>query len=168
MKTRALAWLFLLICGVAKAEQGCAPGFYPGGMQPGGPICVPSPGYGTTNNTADAGGGTVWANRWGAVALGEGDDGVSVAGVAEGLPSRGKAKRAAITDCESGGGHKCEIFVSYTNQCITLATGGGYTSGGTAASVQEADSVALSRCSANSSGTCRVLYQACSLPEKVR
>jgi hypothetical protein len=168
METRALPWLLLVICGVARAEQGCAPGFFPGGAQPGGPTCVPIPGYGTTNNVAGPNSRPVWANRWGAVALGEGGDGISVAGVAEGLPSRGKAKRSAIADCKVGGGQKCEVFVSYTNQCITLATGPGYTTSAMAGSIREAESVALSKCSANSSGVCRVLYQACSLPEQVR
>ena len=163
----ACSMLFLFSAST-KAEQGCAPGFYPGGSQPGGAICVPIPGYGTTNNTTATGGGAVWANRWGAVALGDGSDGVAVAGVAEGLPSRGKAKRVALNDCKSGGGQNCEVIVAYTNQCVTLATGPGYTSYGHAASIREAEGIAMGKCARESSGACAVLYRACSLPEQIR
>ncbi|QNP40870.1 DUF4189 domain-containing protein [Lysobacter terrestris] len=120
--------MLLAFAGAALAEQGCASGFYPGGAQPGGQICVPIPGYGTTNNTG-AEGSSVWANRWGAIAIGNG-----VAGVSEGLPSRGKAKRTALDDCKAGGGMDCKVIVAYVNQCVALATGSGDSSYGRAPS----------------------------------
>lgn len=169
MHVKVLVFLILLLSGgPARAEQGCAPGFFPGGAQPGGPICVPIPGYGTTNNTTEPGGAAVWAHRWGAVAFGDGSDGIAVTGVAAGLPSRGKAKKVALNDCKSGGGQNCEVVVAYTNQCITVATGSDHTSYASAASLREAEGIAMSKCTRGASGTCSVLYQACSLPEQVR
>lgn len=168
MSTRVLIFVMLLLAArVVSAEQGCAPGFFPGGMQPGGPICVPIPGYGTTNNTTSTG-DSVWSSRWGAIALGGGVDGVDVAGVSEGLSSSRKAKRAALEDCKSDGGSDCRIIVSYTNQCVALATGPGGTSHGRAASVTRAEVLAMEACSSSSTGRCEVIYSACSMPEQIR
>lgn len=167
MDVRISACALLFLAGIVRAEQGCAPGFYPGGSQPGGAICVPIPGYGTTNSTS-ASGGPVWASRWGAVAIGETKEGWSVAGSAEGVTSRGKAKRTALEDCKSQGGNACAVFVAYTNQCVALATGPGHTTYGRAASVGEAEAIAVSECQSASSGACAVFYRACSLPEQIR
>ena len=157
-----LSLVLVLFSFGIKAEQGCAPGFFPGGNQPGGPTCIPIPGYGTTNNTTDSS-GAVWANRWGAIAFG-GD----VAGVSEGLPNRRKAKKAALEDCESGGGLNCKVVMTYFNQCAAVATGPGNGSYGQAPSLKVAEDLAMKEWSARSSGSCRVLYSACSMPERIR
>jgi hypothetical protein len=62
----------------------------------------------------------VWASRWGALAA---DDAAGILGVATNMSDENIAKTAAIRDCQSKGGTKCEIIGSYGNGCVALVVG---------------------------------------------
>lgn len=157
----------LLVCGWAHAEQGCAPGFFPGGTQPNGPVCVPIPGYGTTNATTSSSAPAhvpEWATRWGAIAIDETNSGV---GVAAGMSSKRRAEKAAMKGCRAKGGSACKINLIYQNQCAVIAWGDTQASVLGAATIQEASDVALEDCGKRTSN-CRIYYADCSLPERIQ
>lgn len=170
MKCKVM-WLMLFLVGGAHAEQGCAPGFYPGGTVPNGAICVPIPGYGTTNNTTSGatGGGTFtlpgWANRFGAIAI---DDSAKQGGIGtiEGMPSKGKAKSAALAQCRAtGGGAGCKVKSQYRNGCGAIAWGDAHYSTATGPNLEAASALAVEDCEKHTSN-CKIFYADCSLPER--
>lgn len=176
MKLRCLLILLAWGCatGHANAEQGCAPGFFPGGTQPNGPVCVPIPGYGTTNSTTSSPQpNNYWQLTWGAIAT---DEATGATGATVGHFSRGKAKRDAMTRCASLGGRDCKVILAYKNQCAVIAdpVEGGKLVPGTSISqsgpsIQEASDVALKSCNERNGGKqCQVLYSDCSKPVLIR
>src|SRR3546814_12141842 len=62
-----------------------------------------------------------WADSWGAIA----DDGHSIAGIVTGFPSKRKAKRGAIDECQKRGGEKCKVLRAFVNQCAAMIAGEG-------------------------------------------
>src|SRR3546814_9479812 len=62
-----------------------------------------------------------WADSWGAIA----DDGQSIAGIVTGFPSKRKAKRGAIDECQKRGGAKCKVLRAFVNQCAAMIAGEG-------------------------------------------
>ena len=156
----------LLASGWAQAEQGCAPGFFPGGTQPNGPTCVPIPGYGTTNNTTPPSISTPspqWATRWGAIAIDETNSGV---GVSVSMSSKRKAEKAAMKECRAKGGSSCRINLAYHNQCAVIAWGDTQASVLGASTIQEASAIAMEDCGKHTSN-CRIYYADCSYAERV-
>lgn len=161
--------LLLSISGSLYAEQGCAPGFYPGGAQPNGPICVPIPGYGTSSSAVPQPRGSQWQLTWGAIAS---DSETGATGVTVGHFSKGKAKREALAQCASIGGVACKIVLAYKNQCAVIAdpvengqavAGAGISQGGP--SIAVATELAISSCSAKNDGReCKIVYSDCTVP----
>lgn len=174
----ALAFLLILVGFSAFAEGRCPPGQYPIGDDRA-PGCAPIPGAG---GGADAAGSPVptgkWETRWGAIAedksVGSGS-GSYATGVSESRKSKKDASNAALDQCRSIGGRKCEILVAYYNQCVALAdpTAERRAAGGDlrasfarAEKVEQAKKMALERC--NSTGanqTCEIVYSGCSMSE---
>lgn len=159
--------LFLLALGVfasgtAGAEQGCSDGFYPGGAQPGGQVCVPIPGYGTSGG-ADQAPVEQWRPRWGAIAT----DPSGKTGIAGNASSKAKAERAALSQCKDKGGASCKVQISYRNSCGVLAWGSGYLAVASADTLSEASQLALGNCSKDSP-ECEVFFSDCSYAERVR
>lgn len=154
--------LGLVASGIARAEQGCSDGFYPGGSQPGGQVCVPIPGYGTSGGGNEQP-GERWQNRWGAVAMAP--DGK--AGAANDAPSKRQAEKIALGHCKSKGGTNCVVEISYRNSCGAVAWGSGKMSAARAGTVTEASNMALQSCS-EASSECEIYYSGCSLPERVQ
>lgn len=78
------------------------------------------------------------------------------------------ATRGAISDCEGQGGTKCQIMLTFRNQCaaITQRTDGGVFYGATAAKKPDAESRAIAKCGDMTS--CTVLYSQCNYPVRVR
>jgi hypothetical protein len=161
----------LAVSGRLYAEQGCAPGFYPGGNQPNGPICIPVPGYGTTNSTTTSpASGPKWQLTWGAIAMDlttTGNIGASV-----GHSSRGQAKREAMARCSVGGAKECVVQLTYKHQCAAVAWPTKVGALGVIAqsgpTIEEASRVALSRCEGYSGDACKIVYSDCTRPVLVR
>lgn len=150
----------------AHAEQGCAPGFFPGGAQPNGQICIPIPGYGTTNNvsmTQPSIPEEHWAARWGAIAI---DDRNSEVGAAVDMHSKRQAEKAAIAQCQGKAGGECKVRLAYFNQCGVIAWGDTHYVTAGSATIAEASELALHRCG-TASANCHIYYSACSYAERV-
>lgn len=159
----------LLILGVSmfapggvNAEQGCSDGFYPGGTQPGGQICVPIPGYGTSGGANQAP-IEQWRPRWGAIAT----DPSGKTGIAGNASSKAKAEKAALNQCKDKGGADCRVNISYRNSCGVLAWGGGFMAVASADTLSEASQLALGNCSKDSS-ECEIFFSNCSFPERIQ
>ncbi|WP_082578547.1 DUF4189 domain-containing protein [Lysobacter sp. Root690] len=166
---RIISLLVLLgLSQLAQAEQGCPDGLYPGGAAPG-QICIPMPGYGINGNS----GGEVqgaeprWATRWGAVAVGEDSKGSGILGKAESFPSKRKAEKAALANCEAKDGHDCEITHAYYDQCVAVAWGDTLVSTASAENSEKASQLAVEKCG-KSSTNCGIYYTGCSYPERVQ
>ncbi|MCY7306521.1 MAG: DUF4189 domain-containing protein [Rhodoferax sp.] len=177
MKAKCLLILsFLCIGGLVHAEQGCPPGFTLNASgAPGGPMCIPISGYGTTNNTTPPpASGPRWQLTWGAIAASS--SGTSDIGVSVGHFSKRKAKHEAIERCEMSSRKKCELVLAYKNQCAVIAwpSLNGETIGGTpmsqgGPSIEVASNLALSSCSAKNAGReCKIVYSDCTPPVLVQ
>lgn len=169
MKQKYLLVLGLLASGGATAEQGCAPGFFPGGTQPNGPVCVPIPGYGTTNNTSAPQPSTPevrWADRWGAIAI---DDAARKGGIGTvvGMSNKRDAKQAALARChEDGGGRGCEVKATFRNGCGVVAWGDAHYTTAVSVDIPGASELAMKSCGRKTSN-CEVFYADCSHPERI-
>lgn len=161
----SLPWTVLLCVlssGAAYAEGGCPPGERPINTTP--PegsaasmaSCMP---YETETPAVR------WANRWGAVA----DDGAGAFGASANESSKKKAQKAAIADCKKNGGAQCNVYMTYSNQCIAHATSD--VSSNTARAPDEASARqdSLAGCAKSGNGrACRIHYTASSLAVRVR
>lgn len=54
------------------------------------------------------------------------DDVDGVLGIVASLPSKRKAKKAAINECHKRGGKACEIGRTFANQCAAVIAGEGF------------------------------------------
>lgn len=123
MKTAYIVFFGLLfVADYAFAEGGCPDGLYPtGGGNGGWTSCAPIPGYDSGSaGQPNAPPAEVWAEQWGAIAV---DGGAGRFGGTDNNPSKRKAQKAAIKECQKNGGVKCKVMVSYRNQCGALAWG---------------------------------------------
>lgn len=171
MNAKYLMILSLLcIGGWVHAEQGCPPGFTLNASgTPGGPMCVPIPVYGTTNNTTPLpASGPRWQLTWGAIAI---DVTTGDIGAAVGYFSRGKAKREAIALCAAKGAKKCKVDLTYKNQCAVVAwpsiSGGRVISFG-GPTIEVASELALSTCATRGGGECQIVSSECTPPVMVQ
>lgn len=163
------SFVLALVGGVLTTEAGamgsCPPGYYqlPGPSQ--GVInCGPVPGGG--NHGAETN-GPRWASRWGAIAIDEGENNVGV-GAAVAMSSKRKAKQAALTECRSKGGRKCEISLIYDNQCAVVIAGVNYSRSHSGATVEIAAERGVKTCIEAGASQCQVYYKACSLPQQIQ
>src|SRR5688572_5879587 len=127
----------MLLCALVfpaavSAEQGCPDGFTPNAAGTPGMQCIPiggqtRPGAGSDTASAPE---PRWAKRWGAFTS---DASTGKVGVATGLVSRRKAEKEAVQDCKVRGGAKCEVLLTFNNQCASIASGAD-SIGGTAVS----------------------------------
>ncbi|MGO1072780.1 DUF4189 domain-containing protein [Lysobacter sp. CA199] len=119
---RWLPLLGLLVVGAAYAD-GCPDGTITNPIGAGGqPQCVPGANHQNWGGSGSSG-GPKYARRWGAFA---GDSASGKIGLAGGMPSKRKAERAAIAQCQSKGGANCKVEMAYYDQCGVMAYGGGY------------------------------------------
>lgn len=155
------------LVGTAPADaQSCPAGTTynpggPGGAQP----CIPISDYSGGSSSGSQG---HWATRWGAYATGE----QNKVGMASGMPSRGKAKEAAIAHCQSRGDTKCEVNFTYYNQCAIVVTspkseGPWINRFQSAATLEEASGVALEACRKDGGLDCKLKFPSCSYQEYV-
>lgn len=156
----------------ASAENGCPSGYTPNAAPtgtPGANQCIPIPGYGGPT-AAPAAPRPVWVKRWGAYAF---DEQASKVGMAGGMSSEGRARKAAIAHCKSKGGLNCQIQMTYHNQCAVVVSGekddGRWsTSFQSAPTLEEASSLAEAHCSESGASGCRLFFSDCSYAELAR
>lgn len=106
---------------------------------------------------------TRWEDRWGAIAT----DGNGHAGIVTDMVSKGTARKAAIAECKRRGGGRCEIGLTYYNQCAAVATNAKASFMQGASHEEEAKQIAMDRCS-KTGEQCQIYYSGCSLPVRVQ
>lgn len=160
----------LLIILPAQAEQGCPDGFTPNAAGTPGMQCIPIGGQ--TRSTGPGTNSTPeprWAKRWGAFTS---DATTGKVGVATGLVSKRKAEEGAVQDCQVRGGSKCEVLLTFNNQCAAIAsgldsTGSTVVSAAGAPTTKEAGEIAVARCNGRADN-CEIFITECSLAERVQ
>lgn len=163
---RLLICMLLFVSASSLAEQGCPDGFIPNAAGTPGVPCV----AGQSNDWSVQKKPTSrWVKRWGAFTS---DSVTSKVGVASGASSKGKAEREAVADCKRRGGSRCEVLLSFVNQCGAIAWGerpgaSGVLSAVSAASEEQAKEDALRQCSLKSK-SCEIFLSECSFAELVR
>lgn len=165
MKMKVLLALALMsLSGLAQAENGCPAGYQPWRI----PIqsaddCVPIPNYGNESTPAQP--QARWATRWGAIAV---DNANAEIGAVVGMPSKRQAKKAALKQCGEKKKGKCQVELTYYNQCAVVITAdNGHNMSG-AATVEAATRAGLQTCISSGDTNCRVYYSACSPPVRIR
>ncbi|WP_223875546.1 MULTISPECIES: DUF4189 domain-containing protein [Xanthomonas] len=103
-----------------------------------------------------------WIKTWGAIATSPSGNG----GVSSGRFSKNEAQSVALQNCKNAGAKNCMVEFVYYNQCVALV----YPLGGdggifySAATVEEAVSLAKSKCEASVKSECKVAISECSKP----
>ena len=147
------------------AEGSCPQGYYPvGGGNGGWAGCAPIPGSGGGQSMPPPDPGPQWATRWGAIAV---DGAAGKFGGANDMTSERKAQRAAIKDCRKNGGKKCEITVSYYNQCGAMAWGNNRSVSWRGPEREATIRDAVAACD-KETDNCAPYYAGCSYPVRVR
>lgn len=161
---RVSIWAGYLYASMAWSQ--CAPGV----PSAGNPGCIPpdqsnSPYYQENSSQQQMRmSQPIWADRWGAIAI---DSETGGAGTVAGRASKADAIQAATSDCMKHGATHCKIELAYYNQCAAIAWGS--THHGVAGEANEslAQSSAMKYCR-DGATDCKVVYSACSLPERIK
>lgn len=137
------------------------------GVNTGGGNCVPPdapgmPGY-ENAPSEQQGPAAILEGRWGALVFGMDK---TASGSVVGFPTKIGAINAATEKCRLQGAKVCELQTAYYNQCIAVAWGNESHTINSAAGELEARSRALTSCESITGG-CKVVYTACSYPERV-
>lgn len=136
------------------------------GVNTGGGNCVPPDAVGMSGYEPypdDAPPPPQWQTTWGAIAL---DLEAVSKGVATNMATKADAVRSAMAECRQNGARKCQITLTYYNQCAAVAWGDrsyGFAKNPTA---EGASNDAINQCAKGGSG-CSVVYSACSMPTRV-
>ncbi|MDY0956314.1 DUF4189 domain-containing protein [Stenotrophomonas rhizophila] len=155
--------LFSCVSAGAHAEGNCPAGFYPiGGRAAAG--CAPIPGNGRGQQQVPSAPAPVWEDRWGAIA---GDKPQGILGFSTGFPSEPAAQQAALADCASKGGGRCQIENSYKNGCTAMIVGERVYNIASRATVDEAIASGIQKCE-EVDRNCVASYSACSPPVRIR
>lgn len=139
------------------------------GIDTGGGNCIPPdaagmPGYNEGGNYPQPP-KAVWVDTWGAISI---DSDSGKAGTVTDFDSKSAAAETAMHDCRARGGKRCQLVLTYNNQCAAVgwaSDGYGVASG---ADVAVAEKSALSECRKAARSECRVVYSACSLARRVK
>lgn len=159
----------LIVSDPAKAQMTCGAGttFNPAHTPTNGlPVCIPINDWSSPPPSAPQG---RWEKRWGAFAY---DPEMSKVGMAGGMSGRGKAIKAAMAHCQAKGGVDCRLMLAYYNQCAVAGiglngNGPSYVMFRSAATLEEANGIALDDCRKNGSSDCKVVFSDCSYAEFV-
>jgi hypothetical protein len=159
-------WLGLLMASFGVHAEG---GFCPPGTidhnngRAAAIVCSPIPGYGQQQAPQQP--AEQWERRWGAIATSTQD---GILGVSTDKRSEREASRLAIQDCQSRGGAKCKVDVSYDNQCAAVVVGDGGYNVQNASTLDKAVATGTKTCRDGGLANCHVYYSACSLPVRIR
>ena len=126
--------------------------------------CAPVPG---TSNSPAANETSVWADRWGSIAIDMTPGGVGI-GSASGMNRKRSAEKSALSACKRKGGTRCQIEITYYNQCAAIILGRRAFNSSSAASLEEAKSRGINKCTQAGDDECAIYFSDCSLPERVR
>ncbi|WP_257546703.1 DUF4189 domain-containing protein [Sphingopyxis sp. DBS4] len=162
-----VAGVLYLVPGTASA---CPPGFEPNAAGTPGQECIPSTGQRGGDGGDYSQSGPVWETRWGAFAY---DFATAIVGQGSKMPSKGKAKKAAIAACQSNGGKDCKVEFTYYNHCAAMTEGktatGLYTRYYRSENrLDDAIAGALKGCADQGGSECQVIHTDCSRPQRVR
>lgn len=167
-----LSALVTVLCfsSSANAEGNCPSGSYPiGGGNAGWTGCAPIPGH--PNGTGQRGQQQapipptpIWEDRWGAVAF---DGPRGILGVATGHQNEHAAQQAALNDCQTRGGIKCQSEISYVNACTAFTIGDQGYYRGAKARLDQVIAEGMQKCK-ETDQNCETYYSACSLPVRIR
>ncbi len=171
MEVRYLLLILLLAThGMVSAEGSCPPGMFETGSRDY-IACAPIPGYGQGNNDdvedSPSPIPTVWETRWGAIATELNGGGF---GAVNSFASEVAATRAAVEQCgqtASVSKTKCEIQITYHNQCAVYAWGAGRSVASHAVDIPTAAKDALAFCKNKSGSDCKIYFSGCSYAEAV-
>src|SRR5690606_16918470 len=163
MRNWFLVATLLLMANVASAQTACPQGVAAGSAQ-----CGPSPGAGSGSSGNSGYSRPVpsfkWKSTWGAIA---GDE-QGVYGIDTGLPSKRKAKKAALDECHKRGGVDCFVQFVFKNQCAAVGAGKDSAFASAAPTEAEATVKAIRLCESEvGEGECRLYYSGCSLAQHV-
>lgn len=147
--------------GLANAEGGCPPGFYPQNV-PGVHSCIPYPQYDGSDGDS---GGARWADRWGAMAQ---DPANHEVGAVTDRTSKRAARNDAVAECVRRGGKKCKIVSIYKNQCLVSINGSTSGENIRSSSIEQAIRIGMEACAQRGDTGCSVFYQACSHAVRIR
>jgi len=108
-----------------------------------------------------------WADRWGSIAL---DGKTGKLGTVSQSAAKGKAESQALERCADAGGTSCEIFMTYTNQCVALAQviTGGPVHVLSGPYLGETEKAVLKKCENDGNGKCQISYSKCSYAERIQ
>jgi hypothetical protein len=134
----------------------CASGANAGG------VCVPPPDQSYSPLNPQQQPRAVWVDRWGAIAFSATtNDG----GHTENQESRSIATKIAMGDCARNGAKDCKVVLTFYNQCAAAAWGKGELGYSGAETRELAEQYAIVRCG---DSTCKIVYSACSLAQRIR
>ena len=165
MRHSLLRWvssgLLLLYAGVVNAQAACPPGTIPYGTGQGQSSCGPDD---SPRQVPPRPPKLRWVDGFGAIAT----DGVESFGASTDMRSRAAADDAALLYCRSKkGSAKCEIEISFWNQCAAMVTGDSGYNTQVGVTVDLAIETAIKVCSAVDTH-CHVYYAGCSWPEQIQ
>lgn len=156
----------LLLLLAPTSTLGCPPGTVPQ-QGVGWQGCAPVPGTGPSAPTY-AEPREVWSDRWGAIAVDTIQHGSIGFAAVTGMKRKNQAEREALKACRSKGGTKCEVKISYYNQCAALIWGDHGFNTSSAPSEDQAKQMGMAKCNLAKEENCEVFYSGCSAPERVR
>ena len=162
MKSQLCLILLIILMSAhpGRTEGLCPNGYYqttPTGPQ--GPVgCAPIP----QGNQPAAN----WTDPWGAAAE---DQETGVFGISADMLSKSKASSSAIEDCQSRGGKKCNVIMTYNNQCLAIVSSISNYGITSAETEKKAIESATRTCRKSSQGNrCWTYYSGCSLPRRIQ
>lgn len=165
-----LVVVLLLVSDLTSAEGRCPPGMFETSSRDY-IACAPLPSYGQGNNdSVDRSPPpipTVWETRWGAIATEFNGGGF---GAVTDFRSEAAATQAAVEQCRgtaSASKMKCEVQITYNNQCAAYAWGAGKSVAAHAVDTPTATSYALASCKNKSGSDCKIYYSGCSYAQAV-
>ncbi|TCF54863.1 hypothetical protein MCC10113_2104 [Bifidobacterium longum subsp. longum] len=127
--------------------------------------CAPAPGTSSSSATTDT--SAAWADRWGAIAIDMTPGGVGI-GSSSGMNRKRNAEKLALSACKRKGGARCEIEITYYNQCAAIVLGSQAFNSSSAASLEEAKRRGIDKCTQAGDKECTVYFSECSFPERIR
>ncbi|MDA7418424.1 DUF4189 domain-containing protein [Xenophilus arseniciresistens] len=159
---RGVLGLLLVVFASFAAHAQCSPGtiLY---HTPTNSYCGPDPNY--TGQQQPQQRPEIWHDRYGALAV---DTNGGTLGAAINMRSRSEAEKTAMDDCRAQGNTSCVLENSYRNGCTALVAHDAGYSFTTEDTLQGAIDSAFERCTKRSGKNCRLYYQGCSLPVRVR
>ncbi|GAB3303689.1 hypothetical protein GCM10027564_02640 [Luteimonas notoginsengisoli] len=143
----------------AWAQTACPQGVASGSAQ-----CGPSTMIEPASTIAPPASQIRWADSWGGMAS-DVENGIS--GIVTDLPSKRRAKRAAIEECKVRGGVECVVAITYKNQCLVVVDGNkSYIV--SSPTIGRATRLAMQDCVKGGGTDCHVYYSGCSTAKRIQ